>query len=73
MDSQTLINIIIGIAGFFGGWVINSLSRSIIRIEDKLADLPDKYIAKDNYVRDIDDIKTMLGRIFQRLDAMADK
>jgi tRNA A37 threonylcarbamoyladenosine dehydratase len=73
MDSQTLINIIIGIAGFFGGWVINSLSRSIIRIEDKLADLPDKYVAKDNYVRDIDDIKTMLGRIFQRLDAMADK
>ena len=73
MDAQTLINIAFGIAGFFGGWVINSLSRSIIRLEDKIADLPDKYVSKDNYVRDIDDIKTMLGRIFQRLDAMADK
>jgi cell fate (sporulation/competence/biofilm development) regulator YmcA (YheA/YmcA/DUF963 family) len=73
MDPQALINIAFGLAGFFGGWVINSISKSIIRIEDRISELPLLYVTKDDYKRDIDEIKAMLVRIFDRLDDKVDK
>lgn len=73
MDTQTLINILFAIAGAFGGWILNSLSRSIIRIEDRIADMPLQYVTKDDYRRDIDEIKTMLNDIYKELRSKADK
>ena len=73
MDTQTLINLAIGLAGFFGGWVLNSLSRSIIRIEDRISEMPLIYVTRDDYRRDIDEIKGMLTRIFDKLEDKADK
>jgi cell fate (sporulation/competence/biofilm development) regulator YmcA (YheA/YmcA/DUF963 family) len=73
MDTQVFINIAIALAGFFGGWVLNSLSKSIIRIEDRIAELPLIYVTKDDYKRDIDEIKAMLVRIFDKLDEKVDK
>ena len=54
MEPQVLINIIIGIAAFFGGYVINSITRAIEKIEDRLQSMPDRYVAKEDYRRDID-------------------
>lgn len=73
MDSQTIINIAIALVGGFGGWILNSLSRSIIKIEDRIADMPLQYVTKDDYKADIAEIKGMLSRIFDRLDQKADK
>ena len=73
MDAQTLINIALAVAGFFGGWVLNSLSRSIIRIEDRISEMPLLYVTRDDYRRDIDEIKGLLNRIFDKLDDKADK
>jgi hypothetical protein len=73
MDTQTLINAGFGIAGFFGGWILNNLSSSIIKIEDKLSSMPDKYINKEDYQRDINRILMKLDQIFEKLDAKADK
>ena len=73
MDSQTLINIGFGVAGAFGGWILNSLSRSIIRIEDRITDMPLQYVTRDDYRADIADIKGMLARIFDKLDGKVDK
>lgn len=73
MEAQDLINIAFGLAGFFGGWVINSISKSIIRIEDRISELPLLYVTKDDYKRDIDEIKAMLTRIFDKLDDKVDK
>ena len=73
MDAQTFINILAGVAGAFGGWVLNSLSRSILRIEDRIADMPLQYVTKDDYKSDIAEIKGMLGRIFDKLDSKVDK
>lgn len=73
MDPQILINIGFGVAGTFGGWILNSLSRSIIRIEDRISDLPLQYVTRDDYRADIQDIKGMLARIFDKLDNKVDK
>jgi len=73
VDGQTLVNVAIACAGGFGGWILNSLSRSIIKIEDRIADMPLQYVTKDDYKADIAEIKGMLGRIFDRLDQKVDK
>ena len=68
-----LINILVGVAGAFGGWVLNSLSRSIIRIEDRIAEMPLQYVTKDDYRTDINEIKSMLHDIYKELRTKADK
>ena len=68
-----LINIAFGLAGAFGGWILNSLSRSILRIEDRISELPLQYVTRDDYRADIADIKGMLARIFDKLDNKVDK
>lgn len=73
MDTQTLLNIFFGLSGAFGGWILNSLSRSIIRIEDRIAEMPLQYVTKDDYRRDIDEIKGMLNDIYRELRSKADK
>jgi cell fate (sporulation/competence/biofilm development) regulator YmcA (YheA/YmcA/DUF963 family) len=73
VDSQVLINIGFGLAGVFGGWILNSISRSIIKIEDRLSELPLMYVTRDDYRNDINEIKQMLGKIFDKLDTKVDK
>jgi hypothetical protein len=73
VDSQILINVGFGLAGVFGGWILNSISRSIIKIEDRLSELPLMYVTRDDYRSDITEIKQMLGKIFDKLDTKVDK
>jgi hypothetical protein len=73
MDSQMLFNIVIGLASFFGGWVLNNITKAIDRLDDDVRNLPIIYLTKNEYHRDIDDIKTMLGKIFDKLDGKVDK
>ena len=73
MESQSLINALMAVAGFFGGWTINTLARSIAKIEDRLQDIPEKYVSKDDYKDDIKSIHAMLNKIFDKLDGKADK
>ncbi len=73
MDNQTLLNLAFVIAGAFGGWILNSLSRSIIRIEDRISEMPLQYVTRDDYRNDINEIKGMLGKIFDKLDNKVDK
>ena len=73
MDGQALFNIVVAIAAFFGGWTLNSITRMLNRIDDDIRELPHVYVSKDDYKTDIGDIKGMLGKIFDRLDAKVDK
>ena len=69
MESQSLINMAMAIAGFFGGWTVNSLSRSINKIEDRISN----FVAKDDYREDTKRIMDMLDKIFDKLDNKVDK
>jgi hypothetical protein len=72
-DGQILFNIIIGIAGVFGGWILNNISRSIERLDRDVRAMPLTYVTRVDYHKDIDEIKAMLMRINDKLDAKADK
>jgi len=73
LEPQFLINILFATAGAAFGWILNNISRSIIRIEDRMAEMPMMYVNRDDYRSDIQEIKGMLGKIFDRLDQKADR
>jgi hypothetical protein len=73
MEMQVLFNIVVGVAAFFGGWSLNQITRSIERLDKDVRNMPLTYVTQVHYQRDIDDIKNMLGKIFDRLDDKVDK
>jgi hypothetical protein len=73
MDTQQIINVALGLIAFLGGWVLNNITKAIERLDTDVRALPSTYVSKDDYRRDIDDIKEMLGKIFDKLDAKVDK
>ena len=73
MDNQQLFNAIVTFAGFLGGYVFNSMTVKIQRLEDKVNELPMSYVVKDDYRSDITEVKSILKQIFDKLDNKADK
>jgi hypothetical protein len=73
MDTQTIFNIVVGIAAFFGGWVLNNITKAIERLDADVRAMPHNYVARDDYHRDIDEIKDICKQIFKKLDSKADK
>ena len=73
MDNQQIFNIVVSIAGFLAVYVFNNTTKQIQRLEDKINELPKEYVAKDDYLSDITEIKDILKQIFNKLDAKADK
>jgi hypothetical protein len=73
MDTQILFNIAIALAGFFGGWVLNNISKSIDKLDVDVRALPHIYVTREDYKDDMRDIKEMLGKIFDKLDLKVDK
>jgi predicted PurR-regulated permease PerM len=73
MDNQQLFNLVVSVAGFLAVYVINNLTRTIQKLEDKVNDMPHNYVTKDDYRSDIADIKSILKQIFDKLDNKQDK
>tara|TARA_R110000822_G_scaffold155847_2_gene295636 strand:- start:26 stop:247 length:222 start_codon:yes stop_codon:yes gene_type:complete len=73
MEYQLLFNATLGLVAFFGGWTLNSITKTIERLDIDVRNLPHNYVAKDDYRSDIKDVKLMLSKIFERLDNKADK
>jgi predicted RNA-binding protein with EMAP domain len=73
MDYQVLFNGAVIVASFFGGWTLNTITRSLERLDNDVRNLPHSYVSKDDYRNDIKEVKEMLGKIFDRLETKADK
>ena len=73
MDYQTLFNIAVAVAGFLGGWTLNRIYQAIDRLDSDVRQMPLNYVNRDDYRSDVTEIKTMLGKIFDKLDGKADK
>jgi hypothetical protein len=73
MEMQALFNIVVGIAGLFGGWILNNISRTLQMLDKDVRNMPLTYVTQVHYQRDIDEIKGMLDKIFNKLDEKMDK
>jgi hypothetical protein len=73
LDNQTIFNVLISALGVLAMWILNGISNKIKDLEDDNKDLPHYYVSKEDYRSDISDIKQMLNKIFDRLDAKVDK
>ena len=73
MDNQQVFNIIVGLAGVMGGWILNNITKAIERLDADVRDMPRTYITKEDYHRDIDEIKDICKQIFDKLDNKVDK
>lgn len=73
MENQQIFNIVITLAGFAGGWILNSITRQLQRLEDKIGDVPLLYVTKDDYREDVAEIKALLQEIRRDMQQKADK
>ena len=77
MENQHLINGLIGGGFAILGWFARELWGAVKELRADLAalreDLPKEYVAKDDYREDIKEIKLLLAKIFEKLDAKVDK
>jgi hypothetical protein len=73
MDNQQFINIALGLIAFLGGWVLNNITKAIDRLDNDIRNMPHNYVSKDDYHRDVTEMKDMLNKIFDKLDGKADK
>lgn len=77
MDTQTLLNWLAGIALAVGGWFSRQLwdaSQELRRDLHQLeVDLPKEYVQKIDLDKRMQHIEEMFQRIYDKLDAKADK
>ena len=67
---QSILNFLLSAVSILLVWILTELKKDV---RDVTKEVHDKCVQKDNYVRDIDEIKDMLERIFDKLDQKADK
>jgi hypothetical protein len=72
MDQQT-INLILGGCMGVAGWFARELWTAVQDLKTDLAKLPTIYVARQDYKDDMREVKEMLGKIFDKLDAKVDK
>jgi len=77
MNSQDFFNIAFGAASGVLGWFARELWAAVKELKSDLAklreEMPRSYVMKEDYRRDIYEIKEMLNKIFDRLDNKVDK
>ena len=75
--TQDLYNIIVGVGGAAIGWVLKVVWESVRALQADMKiiekDLHTKYVTKDDYRADIQELKDMVRAIFERLEKKADK
>lgn len=73
MDYQVLFNLAVAASAFFGGWTLNNITKTLERLDADVRDFHREFVAKEDYHRDIDELKDICKQIFQKLDNKADK
>lgn len=77
MDLQAIFNVGLGAVMAILGWFAHEVWSAVKELKSDLSglreDLPKAYVMKEDYRRDIYEIKDMLSRIFDKLDGKADK
>ena len=70
MDWQIALNFLLTAVSGLVLFILKDLKADV---KDLTKEVHEKYVQKDVYTRDIDDIKNMLEKIFYRLEKKVDK
>ena len=54
MELQQIFDIVVTIAAFLAGWVLNNITKAIERLDSDVRAMPRDYVTKEDYHRDID-------------------
>jgi len=77
MEPQQLLNVGLSVAMAITGWFARELWSAVKELKSDLSklreDLPKSYVSRDDYREDMRDIKEMLNKIFDKLEAKQDK
>lgn len=73
MDYQVLFNGAVVVASFFGGWTLNSITKTIERLDADVRAMPMNYVSRVDYREDIRELKDIMNKVFERLENKADK
>jgi CHASE3 domain sensor protein len=84
MEYQTAFNIVVGIAGFLGGWVLNGLRDSLKSLQAADESLTEKvqaievlvagqYVKREDFSAVSKAMFEKLDKIYDKLDTKADK
>lgn len=77
MELQTIINISMGGMMLGIGWFARELWDAVKELKGDLSklreDLPKTYVSKEDWRPEIQEIKNILGKIFDKLEHKADK
>lgn len=77
MEPQTLLNALFGVILLGTGWFLNELWRAVRELRKDLheieAYLPKEYVLRSDLDKRMDHIETMFQRIYDKLEAKADK
>jgi hypothetical protein len=73
MDYQVLFNGAVVVASFFGGWTLNTITRSLERLDTDVRAMPSNYVARIDYREDIRELKEIMNKVFDRLENKVDK
>lgn len=77
MDTQTLINVGLGIILTIVGWFARQIWENVQRLQRDLheieVNLPTHYVQKSDYTETMKRIEIMFERIFDKLEQKADR
>jgi len=77
MDYQSVINLAAGLGFTVAGWFAREMWSAVKELKSDLSklreELPKTYVTRDDYRDDLREIKEMLGKIFDKLEAKQDK
>lgn len=76
-DMQSLFNSFVSVIAVILGWFAREMWSAVKDLKQDLSrlreDLPKTYVARDDYREDLNEIKSMLNKIFDRLETKKDK
>ena len=61
------------LASFFGGWTLNTITKSLERLDKDVRAMPMNYVGRVDYREDIRELKEIMNKVFERLDNKVDK
>ena len=73
MDIQFVVNVILMVSGFIGSMFVKDLIDKVKLLEADQKALQDRYVRRDDFKEQLAEIKSMLEKIFDRLETKADK